>query len=538
MPWLEWHNRNDDLKAAAKTPYRLLQPIQSLSYGDEDAPNMLIQGDNLEALKALLPYYAGQVKCIYADPPFNTGQAFPDYDDNIEHSIWLRMIYPAMTLLRDLLDEDGTLFVHIDDNELAYLIVVLDEVFGRKNRISVVSFKQGAATGHKSINPGMVSTTNFILVYAKNKSVWKPHRVFTGRERDKRYGKFLVNPQENHTDWKFITLAEAVSRETGKSARDLKKELGDSLEDFLNDFVISHAGQVVQFVRPDYDAVSKEAQSLIDKSLEQPNEILHLAREEHADLYFIGGQRIIFYSAKLKEVDGEMVAGEPLTTLWDDLLSNNLHKEGGVEFPKSKKPEALVKRCLELSTQEGDLVLDNYLGSGTTAAVAHKMKRRWIGVERGEHAETKCLPRLKAVVDGEQSGISKSVHWKGGGGFRFYKLGPKVFDDQSRINPDIKFEHLAAHIWFAETGTARSTRAMKSPLLGVHNGTAYYLLYNGILGDKRLASGNMLTMKVLAGLPKHDGPMVIYGEGSNMTNDRLRSLGIKFKKTPNDIRAR
>jgi len=538
MPWLEWHNRNSDLKAAAKTPYRLLQPVKSLSYGDEDAPNMLIQGDNLEALKALLPYYAGQVKCIYADPPFNTGQAFPDYDDNIEHSIWLRMIYPAMTLLRDLLDEDGTLFVHIDDNELAYLIVVLDEIFGRKNRISVVSFKQGAATGHKSINPGMVSTTNFILVYAKNKSAWKPNRVFTGRERDKRYGKFLVNPKDNHAEWRFTTLTAAISRETGKSARDLKKELGDGFEDFLNDFVISHAGQVAQFVRPDYDAVSKEAQALIDESLAQPNKIFHLAREERADLYFIGGQRIIFYSGKLKEVDGVMVAGEPLTTLWDDLLSNNLHKEGGVEFPKSKKPEALVKRCLELATQEGDLVLDNYLGSGTTAAVAHKMKRRWIGVERGEHAETKCLPRLKAVVDGEQSGISKSVHWKGGGGFRFYKLGPKVFDDQGRISPEIKFEHLAAHIWFAETGTARSTRAMKSPLLGVHNGTAYYLLYNGILGDKTLSGGNMLTMKVLAGLPKHDGPMVIYGEGTNMTNDRLRSLGIEFRKTPNDIRAR
>ena len=535
MPWLEWHNRTDDLKATAKTPYRLLQPIQSLSYGDEDAPNMLIQGDNLEALKALLPYYAGQVKCIYADPPFNTGQAFPNYDDNIEHSIWLRMIYPAMTLLRDLLGEDGTLFVHIDDNELAYLIVVLDEVFGRKNRISVVSFKQGAATGHKAINPGMVSTTNFILVYAKNKSAWKPNRVFTGRERDKRYGKFLVNPQDDHSEWRFTTLAAAISHETGKSAKDLKKELGDGLEDFLNNFVIAHAGQVAQFVRPDYEAVSKEAQALIDESLAQPSKIFHLAREEHADLYFIGGQRIIFYSGKLKEVDGEMVAGEPLTTLWDDLLSNNLHKEGGVEFPKSKKPEALVKRCLELATQEGDLVLDNYLGSGTTAAVAHKMKRRWIGVERGEHAETKCVPRLKAVVDGEQSGISKSVYWKGGAGFRFFRLGPKVFDAQRRINPEIKFEHLAAHIWFAETGTARSTRAMKSPLLGAHNGTAYYLLYNGILGDKTLAGGNMLTMKVLAGLPKHDGPMVIYGEGTNMTNDRLRSLGIKFKKTPNDI---
>jgi adenine-specific DNA-methyltransferase len=166
------------------------------------------------------------------------------------------------------------------------------------------------------------------------------------------------------------------------------------------------------------------------------------------------------------------------------------------------------------------------------------MGRQWIGVEVGEHAQTHSRPRLVAVVDGEQSGISKQVEWTGGGGFRFYQLGPKVFDDKGRINSEIRFEHLAAHIWFAETGTASSSRAMKSPLLGVHNGTAYYLLYNGILGDKSLSGGNMLTIKVLAILPKHDGPMVIYGEGTYMSNDRLRSLGIKFKKTPNDIRAR
>ena len=211
---------------------------------------------------------------------------------------------------------------------------------------------------------------------------------------------------------------------------------------------------------------------------------------------------------------------------------------GGENAFDTPKPERLLKRVIQIATNEGDLVLDSFLGSGTTAAVAHKLRRRWLGIEMGEHARSHCQSRLVKVIEGEQGGISKVVGWQGGGGFRFYQLGPKVFDDQGRINPEIKFEHLAAHIWFAETGTARSTRAMKSPLLGVHNGTAYYLLYNGILGDKTLAGGNMLTMKILAGLPKHDGPMVIYGEGTNMTNDRLRSLGIKFKKTPNDIRAR
>lgn len=202
------------------------------------------------------------------------------------------------------------------------------------------------------------------------------------------------------------------------------------------------------------------------------------------------------------------------------------------------KPERLLQRIMHIATNEGDLVLDSFLGSGTTAAVAHKMDRRWIGIEMGDHARTHCQPRLTQVVDGEQGGISEDVGWQGGGGFRFYQLGPRVFDDHGRISPGIKFEHLAAHIWFSETGAARSTRAMKSPLLGVHEGTAYYLLYNGILGDASPAGGNMLTMKVLAGLPRHDGPMVVYGEGTNMTDDRLRSLQIRFRKTPNDIQAR
>lgn len=538
MPVLSWASRIADLTRAALTPYRLLEPVVSLSYGEPDSPNMLIEGDNLDALKALLPYYGGSVKCVYADPPFNTGQALPDYDDNMEHSIWLSMMYPAMELTRQLLSEEGTLFVHIDDNELGYLIAILDEIMGRKNRVAVVSFKQGAPTGHKAINPGVVNTTNFILIYAKNKAQWKPHRVFTGRERDKRYGRFLVNPEAPFSKWKFTTLSAAVVTHARKKMTEIKKELGDGMEPFLNDFVIKHADQVAQFVRPDYGSVSKEAQQTIDASLANPEAILHVARENHSDMYFIGGQRIIFYSGKLKEVDGELVAGEPLTTLWDDLLSNNLHKEGGVEFPKSKKPEALIKRCLELATNEGDIVLDSYLGSGTTAAAAHKMKRKWIGIERGDHAEGKCLLRLKAVVDGEQSGISKPVSWHGGGGFRYYKLGVPVFDENGHIRDGIRFEHLAAHVWFAETGTARSTRAKKEAFLGAHAGIGYYLLFNDILGDASKSGGNVLTRRVLRTLPAFDGPKVIYGEACMLPEEQLRELRIAFRQTPYDIRAR
>jgi adenine-specific DNA-methyltransferase len=251
-------------------------------------------------------------------------------------------------------------------------------------------------------------------------------------------------------------------------------------------------------------------------------------------MYFRDGERWLFYKDKLKEVDGQIVAGEPLTTLWDDILSNNLHNEGGVSFPKGKKPEGLVKRVLDLATNPGDLVLDSFLGSGTTPAVAHKMGRRWIGIELGEHAVTHCVPRLKKVVDGEQGGISG---WKGGGGFRFCRLGPPIFDENDHINAGIRFPVLAAHVWFSETHMPL-VKAGKSALLGVHNNTAYYLLYNGILGDKRPGGGNVLTGKVLGSLARHDGPKVIYGECTSLGEERLRREGVVFKQIPYDVKRR
>ena len=195
----------------------------------------------------------------------------------------------------------------------------------------------------------------------------------------------------------------------------------------LGEFVLENATSVMQLARPDYDSVSAAARMLIDKSLENANEIFRLQRDGFSDLYLIGGQRILFYSDKLKLIDGKYVAGEPLTTIWDDLLSNNLHKEGDVDFPKSKKPEALIKRVLELSTEKGDWVLDSFAGSGTTGAAAHKMGRRWVMVELGEHCHTHIMPRLQKVVDGtDSSGITSAVGWQGGGGFRYFRLAPSL----------------------------------------------------------------------------------------------------------------
>ena len=207
------------------------------------------------------------------------------------------------------------------------------------------------------------------------------------------------------------------------------------------------------------------------------------------------------------------------------------------------KPEKLIERILTLASNSGDLILDSFLGSGTTAAVAHKMGRRYIGIEMGNHAITHCVPRLKAVIDGEQGGISKAVNWQGGGGFRFYKLGDEVFDADGSINENISFENLSAHIWFTETKTPFNKPTQKTTYLGTFDNVSYALLYNGILRDKKVDGGNVLTNKTLNVIledMKHQPyeKLVIYGESSRILQARLKSLCIEFKQTPYDIKAR
>lgn len=244
----------------------------------------------------------------------------------------------------------------------------------------------------------------------------------------------------------------------------------------------------------------------------------------------------------------------PPSSLWDNIEETGHNRQAKYELKKlfpgvaaselfaTPKPEKLLERILYMSSERGELVLDSFLGSGTTAAVAHKMNRHYIGIEMGDHAVTHCAPRLQKVIEGEQGGISEAVGWRGGGGFRFYKLGEPIFDADGNINPDIRFDALAAHIWFCETKTAWQAPKKKTPLLGVHNGTAYYLLYNGILGDKTVNGGNVLTMPLLGKLPANDKtanlPKIIYGETSRLSPPRLKAMNIAFKQTPYDVKAR
>lgn len=255
---------------------------------------------------------------------------------------------------------------------------------------------------------------------------------------------------------------------------------------------------------------------------------------------------------RIKRFLSEVKQGVVPQTLWMNTDVGNTQEAkkevvalfGEVNF-MTPKPERLIQRIINIATNPGDLVLDSFLGSGTTAAVAHKMGRRYIGIEMGEHAHTHCAPRLKKVIEGEQGGISKAVGWKGGGGFRFYRLGPPVFDEEGHIRQDIRFPVLAAHVWFSETDRPWDGRG-SSPLLGIHDGRAYALLYNGILGDKRPGGGNVLTRATLAVIreeiakvePAFDGPLTIYGEQSRLTPATLDRERITFKQTPYDVKAR
>jgi adenine-specific DNA-methyltransferase len=520
MPWLEWLDRKRDVTSAKKAPYRILQSVPSLSYGDADTQNMLIQGDNLDALKALLPYYAGQVKCIFIDPPYNTKSAFEQYDDNLEHAKWLSMMFPRVELLHRLLSEDGSIWVTLDDAEAHYFKVMADEIFGRRNYIASIAWrKRDGAPNDRTIG----SVHDHLMVWGKSKNLVSKATVAEQT--------FNLMPRTEKANDQYRVFAEPGGPDPRGPFRKIDTTANGKGGRFVQSLFYGIVNPyTAEEVWPRKGTCWRHKQS--DMAALQADGRLYWGVTGTATTPM---RKLFLHEAK---------AGMTTPTIWEDAgLNQHASREMELLFGEkaafeTPKPEALIQRIIHIASNPGDLVLDSFLGSGTTAAVAHKMRRRWIGIESGDHAESHCVTRMKQVVDGEQGGASKSVEWRGGGGFRYYKLGPSVFNDEGHINPDVKFEWLAAHVWFSETGVGLSSRAKRSPLLGIHDGTAYYLLYNGILGDKSVGGGNVLTLKVLAELPEHDGPKVIYGEATRLSDERLQSLGVSFRQTPYDIKAR
>jgi len=501
MPTLNWLGKAEAINTSAKVPYRILNHNPQLSYGTGQNENLLIQGDNLEALKALLPFYAGQVKCIYIDPPYNTRHAFAHYDDNLEHSQWLSLIYPRLELLREFLMPEGSIWISIDDDEGHYLKVICDEVFGRKEFVANVVWEKKYSPQNDA--KWLSDSHDHILCYSKHKQLWRPNLLPRTEAMDKRYR----NPDNDERGvWKPVDL----------SAKRITP----------NDIysVTTPSGKVVNPPKGRSWSVGKT-------KLEQ----------------LIAENRIWFGKngcnvPSLKTFLTEVQDGSVAKTIWfrDEVGDNQESKREAKTFDNedlfsTPKPERLIQRIFTLGSNPGDLVMDSFLGSGTTAAVAHKMGRRWIGIEMGEHAVSHCVPRLQKVVDGEQGGISKAMNWQGGGGFSFYTLGEAIFTPEGKVNPEVKFPTLASHIWYLETGSPLHQETA-SPMLGMVGDTAYYLLYNGILGDKTVNGGNVLTLKLLDKLPRHEGRKVIYGEASRLSKDRLKELDISFKQIPYDIK--
>jgi adenine-specific DNA-methyltransferase len=514
MPLLDWLNKPASLQTARHVPYRLLECVPALGYGATSNPNLLIQGDNLEALKALLPLYAGRIKCIYIDPPYNTRSAFEHYDDNLEHSQWLSMMYPRLELLRDLLAEDGSLWVSIDDHEGHYLKVMLDEIFGRKNFIANVVWQK--AYGPRSNAFLMSDSHEHVLVYGMKKE----NLVFGLLERSKEQTSKYRNP-DNDPRGMWKPENSSISLLSGQRGKQFAKTgQSDNIFEIISPTGIRH--------------------------LPPKNRCWAFSPLKYQEL--LADNRIFFGDdgsrrPAIKRFLSEIAQGVIPQSMWlhEDVGHNQEASReirdlfGDAPF-STPKPERLIERILHIATNPGDWVLDSFLGSGTTAAVAHKMGRHYIGVEMGDHAVTHCQPRLQKVVDGEQGGISKAVNWQGGGGFTFCRLGATVFDEYGMIDKAIRFPTLAAYIWYLETRTPWIAPDTLSPLLGIHDGTAYYLLYNGILGDRRPQGGNVLTQTVLDGLPKHPGKRVIYGETSRFGAGRLAAEGITFKQIPYDVR--
>jgi adenine-specific DNA-methyltransferase len=384
--------------------------------------NLIIKGNNLLALHSLKKQYAGKIKLIYIDPPYNTGSDSFGYNDSFNHSTWLTFMKNRLEVAKALLTDDGAIFISIDENEIGYIQVLLDEVFGKLCRCNIVTVKRGSVTGHKSINPGVVNLTEYVISYAKNNDLWKPNRLFKKRGRNDRYNNFVKNRDKDISHWEFCSLLEAFSEHTKISKTKLKKELGAKFEEEIFKFIVENKHSVIQFAYPDKNKVSIEAKQLIEESVNNPEKVFHLARKPEPDIYLKNGQRLLFYADRLKVLDGELVTAEPMSDIWDDVLPNDLHNEGQVTLKKGKKPEKLISRIIELSSNDGDLILDYHLGSGTTAAVSLKMKRRFIGIDQLNYGKNDSIIRLKNTINGEQSGISKSVDWQGGGSFTYCEL--------------------------------------------------------------------------------------------------------------------
>ena len=539
MPTLNWIGKEAVVRHHREVPFRLLEPVPALSCGPADTGNLIVQGDNLHALKALLPRYAGQVKCIYIDPPYNTGNEGWVYNDNVNspeirrwlgevvgkegetldrHDRWLCMMYPRLVLLRQFLREDGAIFVSIDDTEVATLRLLMDEIFGKRNFLASIVWQKKQSPQSDAIN--LSDMHDYVIAYAMrakesrlDQAGWNRHLLPRSDIQDARFDNLDNDPRGPWTSTDYTC-----------------NKTADERPNLYYPIINPLSGDEIWPSKTRAWAFDRDA---------------HARNVAEGRIWWgaTGKSR-----PRIKKYLNEVSDGIVPSTWWPrEFAGDNQESRrelraifGADDSPldfSTPKPTSLIKRILQISTDNDSLILDSFAGSGSTGHAVLKQNaedggsRRFILVEmETDIARSVTAERVRRVSQGYTNGKGQQVSGFGGG-FQFCRLSPEpLFDPTGQVRRDVTFAQLAEFVWFVETGSGFSGRA-DSPLLGEHEGRAIYLLYNGILGDLAEAGGNVLTSAVLDRLPRFGGPKVIYASASRL-GSRAGREGIIFKQTP------
>lgn len=402
------------------------------------------------------------IKCIYIDPPYNTGNAFDHYDDNLEHSIWLNLMYQRLKSIYNLLAEGGVLWISIDNQEGHYLKVICDEIFTRDNFVADITYEKSSVSGLGQ-GGAFFNSGEKLLVYSKGIATFNTVLSYENLalKTMKRYKSYIVSAGEKELVEEFPAPANGLpvkvykhsNYKIGKiSLRDAQNREKEILEEYVENFDTIFRTYVIQSENEFQNSLLRKMEKESLYSVEYtPNRGKN--KDNLTTLFYHNAELCAWLKDTAILKDNKIVKSTKLSNVWknDEIPKANLGNEGNVAFPRSKKPEALIERILSLSTNEGDLVLDSFLGSGTTAAVAHKMKRKYIGIEMGDHAYTHCKVRLDRVINGEdQSGVTKSQNWEGGGAYKFYELAPSLINkdnfDEYVINSEYDADMLASAV--------------------------------------------------------------------------------------------
>ncbi|WP_283598425.1 site-specific DNA-methyltransferase [Ligilactobacillus saerimneri] len=382
-----------------------------------DTDNLIIKGNNLLALHSLKERYAGKVKLIYLDPPYNTGSDSFEYNDRFNHATWLSFMKSRLEIARYLLADDGLIFIHLDYNEDAYAKILLDNIFSRESYVSTISVKSNSLSGNKTQhkNRTILKNKDSIIVFVKNKNNLSINPQYEAKDRwDTHYNQILLGDDKNG----FVVkkLKDVLSQQGILDSGRITPESWNNPK--FRKYVIKNSERVFQIV----NSIPKD---LKKASKQSPDEVVYKMDKSGDRIYALNGKRLSMLSKTFHLINGEKVPAQLLGDLWTDIDFQNTQNQGGISFTNAKKPEQLLSRIISMSTEDNDLIVDFFMGSATTQAVAMKMNRRFIGIEQMDYINSVAVPRLQKVIEGEQGGISKVVNWQGGGSFVYAELMEK-----------------------------------------------------------------------------------------------------------------